>query len=99
MIIGSSYNLKNKVVDKNILINNVQIPRTNKFTYLVVTMDERLSYEKRIDSICSKFGVRNYSMRRVKPFVPLPTLKMLYHAIVLYSLISIIVARYGIIAE
>ena len=64
-------------------------------------MDERLSWDKHIDSICSKVGAGPAGIgarKRVKPFVPLSTTKMLYNAII-YSLISIIGARYGIIAE
>jgi hypothetical protein len=34
-------------------------------------MDERLSWDKHIDSICSKVGAGIGAMRRVKPFVPL----------------------------
>ena len=45
-------------------------------------MDERLSWEKHIDSICAKISASIGAMRRVKPFVPLPTLKMLYNAII-----------------
>jgi hypothetical protein len=45
-------------------------------------MDERLSWDKHIDSICSKVGTGIGAMRRVKPFVPLSTTKMLYNAIV-----------------
>ena len=48
---------------------------------LGVTMDERFPWEKYIDSICSKAGVGIGAMRRVKPFLALPTLKMLYNAI------------------
>ena len=47
-----------------------------------VTMYERLTWEKHIDSICFKVGAGIGAMRRVKPFVPMPTLKMLYNAIV-----------------
>ena len=46
-------------------------------------MDERLSWEKHIDSICSKLSAGIDAMRRVKPFVPLVTLKMLYNAIII----------------
>ena len=45
-------------------------------------MDERLSWNKHIDSICSKVGTGIGAMRRVKPFVPLLTTKMLYNAII-----------------
>ena len=58
------------------------IPKINKYTCLGVTMDERLSWEKHIDSICAKISGGIGAMRRVKPFVPLPTLKMLYNAII-----------------
>jgi hypothetical protein len=47
MFIGSSYNLKNKISNKPILINNNSIP--DKYSCLGVNMDERLSWEKHID--------------------------------------------------
>ena len=56
MFIGSPYNLKNKVSGNPILINNKLVPRINKYSCLGVTMDERLSWDKHIDSICSKVG-------------------------------------------
>jgi hypothetical protein len=56
MFIGSPYNLKNKVSSNPILINNKLVPRINKYSCLGVTMDERLSWDKHIDSICSKVG-------------------------------------------
>ena len=82
MFIGSSYNLKNKITRKPILINNQPIPRTDSYSCLGVNVDERLSWEKHIDNICSKVGAGIGAMRRIKPFVPLPTLTMLYNAIV-----------------
>jgi hypothetical protein len=81
MFIGSPYNLKNKVSGNPILINNKLVPRINKYSCLGVTMDERLSWDKHIDSICSKVGAGIGAMRRIKPFVPLSTTKMLYNAI------------------
>ena len=81
-IIGYSYNLKNKVSSDPVLINNVPLTKINKYTSLGVTMDERLSWEKHIDSICSKVSAGIGAMRRVKPFVLLPTLKMLYNAMI-----------------
>ena len=45
-------------------------------------MDERLSWEKHIHSICSKDSTGIGAMRRVKLFVPGTTLKVLYNAIV-----------------
>jgi hypothetical protein len=48
-------------------------------------MDERLSWDKHIDSICSKVGAGPVGIgarKRVKPFVPLSTTEMLYNAII-----------------
>ena len=96
MIIGSSYNLKNKETSNPILINNVPIPRINNYKCLGVTMDEGLFWEEHINSICSKVSAGISFMKRVKPFLPLPNLKMLYYVIIRPYLI--IVARCGIIA-
>ena len=74
--------MPHKVSGNPILINNKLVPRINKYSCLGVTMDERLSWDKHIDSICSKVGAVIGAMRRVKPFVPLSTTKMLYNAII-----------------
>ena len=44
-------------------------------------MDEQLSRGSHIDPICSKVGAGLGLIRRIKPFVALSTLKMLYNAI------------------
>ena len=56
MYIGSSYNIKNKSSSNPILINNVPVPRTGTYTCLGVSLDERLTWEKHIDTICAKVG-------------------------------------------
>ena len=70
MYIGSSYNIKNKISSNPILINNVPVPRTETDTCLGVSLDQRLTWEKHIDTICAKVGARIEVMRRKKPFVP-----------------------------
>ena len=47
-------------------------------------MDERMSREKHVESICSKVSAAGlvHAMRRLKPSVLLSTLKILYNAIV-----------------
>ena len=45
-------------------------------------MDEGLSREKHVDSICSKVSADIGAKRRVKTFVPRTTLEILYNAIV-----------------
>ncbi len=82
MYIGSPYNIKNKTSSNPILINNIPVPRTETYTCLGVNLDERLTWEKHIDEICAKVGAGIGVMRRMKPFVPLQTLKLTYNALV-----------------
>ncbi len=74
MFIASAYNLKNKLSDCPILINNKPIPKVDHYSCLGVNMDERMSWEKHVESICSKVSAGIGAMRRLKPFVPLSTL-------------------------
>ena len=45
MYIGSSFNIKNKIAQNPILINNVPVPRTENYTCLGVDLDERFTWE------------------------------------------------------
>ena len=82
MFIGSAYNIKHKVSANSILVNNVPLPRTENYVCLGVNMDERLTWEKHIDTICSKISAVIVAIRRIRPFVPPVTLKLIYNAIV-----------------
>ena len=42
----------------------------------------RLTWEKHIDKICAKVGAGIGVTRRMRPFVPLETLKLIYNALV-----------------
>jgi hypothetical protein len=55
MFIASSYNLINKIGNMPlILMNNTPVPRTSKYTCLGMDIDEKLTWNAHIDSICSK---------------------------------------------
>ncbi len=82
MFIASAYNLKNKLSDSPILVNNKPIPKIDHYSCLGVNIDERMSWEKHVESICSKVSAGIGAMRRLKPFVSLLTLKMPYNAII-----------------
>ena len=45
-------------------------------------MDERFTWEKHIDNIRAKVGAGIGIMRRMKPFIPVETLKLIYNALV-----------------
>ena len=52
MFIGSTYNLKNKVGNDQVMINDIPVTRYTSFRCLGVELDEKLSWENHIDSIC-----------------------------------------------
>ena len=95
MFIGSPYNLKNKVGNEQVMINDKPVTRYTSFPCLGVELDERMSWENHIDTICGKVGSGIGIIKRVKPFVPSETLQNLYNF--LYNLT--IVHLYGIIVE
>ena len=82
IFIGSPYNLKHNINDHLISIHNTPIARINNLSCLGANMDERLPWGSHIDQICSKIGTVIVLIRRIKLFVFLPTLEMLYNAVV-----------------
>ncbi len=56
MIIGSTYNLNNKVHDYPVMLNNKVIPRTHSFECLGVLIDEKLSWDLHVEKTCKKVG-------------------------------------------
>ena len=75
MFIASSYNLINKIGNTPILMNNTPVPRTSKYTCLGMDIDEKLTWDAHIASICSKISAGIGAMKRIKPFVPPATLQ------------------------
>ena len=83
MFIGSPYNLRNKVGNEPVMINDKPVTRYSSFRCLGVELDERKSWENHIDSICRKVGSGIGIIKRVKSFVAYETLKNLYNSLVL----------------
>ena len=80
MIIGSFFNLNNKVYDYPVMLNSKVIPRTNSFEYLGVLIDEKLSWDLHVDKTCKKVGSSIAVMKQIMPFVPNSTLQTIYKA-------------------
>ena len=70
MNIGSSCNLNNKVCFNSVLLNNVPIPQTGTHKCLGIEIDEKLSWDKHIETICKQVSAGIGAIRRAKPFVP-----------------------------
>jgi hypothetical protein len=83
MFIGSPYNLKNKVGNEQVMINDKPVTRYPSFPCLGVELDERMSWENHIDTICGKVGSGIGIIKRVKPFPPSETLQNLYNYLIL----------------
>ena len=74
MIIGSTYNLNNKVHNKPVILNNKPLSRTSTFECVGVLLDEKLKWDKHIDKILKKVGSGIAMLRRAKKFIPTSSL-------------------------
>ena len=54
-----------------------------------MNIDEKLTWDALIDSICSKVSAEIGAMKRIKPFVPPATLQTIYKALIQPSLTKI----------
>ena len=76
----------------SIVINGINIKRTNSIRYLGVIIDEKLCWDKHIFSICSKLSQVCGIIFKLRHYVPLNTLRIIYYALfypkLQYSLIN-----------
>ena len=70
------------VCDNSVLLNNVRIPRRGTHKCLGVETDEKLNWDKHIETICKKVSAGIGAIRRAKPFDPANTLQTIYKAMV-----------------
>ena len=82
MIIGSTYNLNNKVYNNPVTLNNKPLSRTSTFECLGVLLDEKLKWDKHIEKILKKVGSGIAMLRRAKKFIPTSLLQMMYNALI-----------------
>ena len=65
------------------MINRLLVNRYSSFPFLGVELDERMSWENHIDTICGKVGSGIGIIKRVKPSVPSETLQNLFNSLVI----------------
>ena len=82
MLIRSSYNLNNKAGDNPVLLNNVAVPRFNTYKCLGAEINEKLSWEKQIETMCNKASAGIGTIRLIKPYVPVDSLQTIHKALV-----------------
>ena len=81
MIIGSKQRLTNITNDPRIALGEAEIKRVDKSKTLGVTIDEHLTWKNQVDSIKKKVSKGTAMLRRMREYVPIPTLIKVYNAI------------------
>jgi hypothetical protein len=52
------------------MLNFKPIPRIHSISCLSVTLDETLSWDEHIETICQKVGAGVGMLKRIKPYIP-----------------------------
>jgi hypothetical protein len=64
------------------MLNGQPIPRIHSISCLSVTLDETLSWDERIETICKKVGAGVGMLKRIKPYIPANMLQSIYSALI-----------------
>ena len=82
LFIGSYYNLNYEISEQPVVVNDQPISRTSAHKCLGVHMDEKLSCDCHVDTICKKVSAGIGAMRCIKNFVPVASLETVYKGLV-----------------
>ena len=82
MIIGSRSKLTD-ITEFNVEVNAVVLKRVNNTKCLGVIIDDELKWNDQVDKVVSTVQAKLGMLRRVKPFIPVESMKMLYGAFIL----------------
>ena len=75
------FTTKNKSLsDLDIIYNDKRLATADSIKFLGLTLDNTLSWRKHIEAIVPKLGAATFAMRIVQPFLPLDSLKLIYHS-------------------
>ena len=64
------------------MLNGQPIPRIHSISSLSVTLDETLSWDEHIETICKKVGAGVGMLKRIKPYIPANMLESIYSALI-----------------
>ena len=82
MYVGSKHNLHKINDDFPVMLNGKRIPRVHSISCLGVTLDETLSWDEHIETICKKVGAGVGTLKRIKPYIPANMLQSIYSALI-----------------
>ena len=64
------------------MLNGQPIPRIHSISCLSITLDETLSWDEHIGTICQKVGAGVGMLKRIKPYIPANMLQSIYSALI-----------------
>ena len=82
MLLGTNCMLK-KQPHLNVKFNEQQLSQVKSFKYLGVTVDDNLKWDIHIEQMCNKLGKMVSYVSRLRQFVNMSELKLIYKSIVL----------------
>ena len=68
--------------DITIMMDNYKLDRVSEIKYLGVILDESLKWKSHIKLIKSKISRGSYILAKLRHYVPISVLKMVYYAII-----------------
>ena len=74
---------ESKSIIPNLKINSVPIARVTEFSFLCVTIDDNLNWDAPTPKITNKITRTPGTMNRLKHFLPLTVMRILYTALIL----------------
>ena len=74
-------NIKNMI--PNLKINGITIEYVKQFNFLGIVLDEHMTWSPHINKVACKISRTIYTLTRLKKFLPLSILKMLYNSLIL----------------
>ena len=85
---------KRKLVNKipDVMLNNINVERVSKFNFLGINLDENMKWTAHTDMLSNKLSKLIGILNKLKAYLPLETLKILYNSLFLSQL------NYGILA-
>ena len=97
MLIGSRQKLSTLSSQPELSIDNVPIEKVTSVKSLGIFIDENLRWQTHIDKLSEKIASGIGAVKRIRDFVPMPTL--IVYTTLSFNLNSIIVILSGVIVE
>ena len=76
-----TFSYRRNIVAPHLLLNNVEIESVNTFNFLGLTIDSELSWKQHISKMCKKLTYSNFILSKLKNFLPVDILRIIYFSL------------------